>query len=54
MKIFNSDVQEVEYYYATAIANKIKKVSELMKWLEENKNWKEGAYIATLAPISQN
>ncbi len=44
----NNIVGEVTFEFATALATKAKKMKELMVWLEENKNWKEGAYIATM------
>jgi hypothetical protein len=30
---------------ATALALKFSFLSHLIEWLEENRNWKEGAYI---------
>lgn len=35
----------VDYMFATGIAIKIGKIGELMKWYEENRNWKEGGYF---------
>lgn len=35
----------VDYEYAVAIAYRMKKLSELMDWLEVNRNWKSGGYI---------
>lgn len=44
----NSDTNEVDYYYATGICIRFGKkgLSKLSKWFEDNKNWKDGGYVA--------
>lgn len=39
---------EVNLEYAIAIAFKIKKMDEFLKWLEETKNWKDGGYFVPM------
>lgn len=54
MQLFTKNVGEVDYNYAVSIARKVKKLPELFAWLLENKNWKEGEYIAKMAPLNPN
>ncbi len=41
------DVEEGQVYYdqATSVAAKLRFLGDLIKWLEDNRNWKEGAFI---------
>lgn len=34
----------VDYFLASGIAIKLKKLRELLEWLESNRGWKEGGY----------
>lgn len=43
--IRNSRSGVVDYNFATAVALKIDKMGELLKWLEKNRKWKDGAYF---------
>lgn len=36
---------QVSFELATALAIKFNFMGELLKWLEENRNWKDGAYV---------
>jgi hypothetical protein len=36
---------QINYIQATGIAIKLSFIGNLMKWYEENRAWKEGAYI---------
>lgn len=36
---------QVSFNFATGVATKLKCMGQLLKWLEENRGWKEGAYI---------
>lgn len=35
----------VDYYSATGLAIKLGFMGALLEWFEQNKNWKDGAYI---------
>jgi len=43
--VVRSNNVEVDYNFASSIAIKTKTLPELINWLEENKDWKEGAYV---------
>jgi hypothetical protein len=45
--IIRSVGSQIDYVFSVATAIKIKKLTELNKWLLENRKWKDGAYIAT-------
>jgi hypothetical protein len=41
---------EVDLEAATAFCYRLRKTRELMKWLEETHNWKEGGYTTAIHP----
>ena len=45
-----TDDKCVDFYFATSIAIKLGLMGPLLTWLEEHKNWKDGAYIERAKP----
>lgn len=43
--LFREFTGEVNYEQATALAIRLRFMGSLLKWLEVQKNWKEGAYV---------
>lgn len=42
--IRETDDKCVDFYFATSIAIKLGSIGQLLTWLEEHRNWKDGAY----------
>lgn len=46
MVIISESSGQVPYMFATGTAIKLKCNDKLMKWFEDNRNWKDGGYVA--------
>lgn len=45
INLVGGDNEEVDYIYATGIALRLNCMDKLLRWLEDNRNWKDGGYF---------
>jgi hypothetical protein len=45
INIVGNDDDEIDFMYATSVAIRLSCMDKLLKWLEDNKNWKDGGYF---------